>query len=100
MSPVSPVFHIVETVRLSLNSKGTNTFSLEIKMSMVFVETARTSKIKLTRGSHVLGHILNQSLIGSRWGLNPGPFNLKSPTLPSELPCLGIRWPFLFFDIL
>ena len=35
MSPVSPVFHIVETVRLSLNSKGTNTFSLEIKMSML-----------------------------------------------------------------
>ena len=30
--------------------------------------------------------ILKQSLIGSRWGLNPGPFDLESPALPSELP--------------
>ena len=29
MSPVSPAFHTVETVRLSLNSEGTNTPSSE-----------------------------------------------------------------------
>ena len=33
--------------------------------------------------------LLKHSLIGSRQGLNPGPFNLKSPGLPSELPCIG-----------
>ena len=27
------------------------------------------------------------SLIGSWWGLNPGPCDLESPVLPSELPC-------------
>ena len=32
VSPVSPAFHTIETVRLSLHSKGTNTSSPEIKM--------------------------------------------------------------------
>ena len=31
-------------------------------------------------------YILKLSLIGSRWGLNPVPFDLELPTLPSELP--------------
>ena len=35
MSPVSPLFHTIEAVSLSLNSKGTNTPSQEIKMSML-----------------------------------------------------------------
>ena len=32
-------------------------------------------------------YILKQSLIESRRGLNPGPSNLESPALPSELLC-------------
>ena len=34
-------------------------------------------------------YYLKQSLIGSRLGLNPGLIKLKSPALPSELPCFG-----------
>ena len=35
MSPVSPVFHTVEAVRLFLNSEGTNTPTPEIKVFML-----------------------------------------------------------------
>ena len=29
------------------------------------------------------------SLIESRWGLNPGPFDFELPAMPSELLCFG-----------
>ena len=35
MSPVSPVFHTVETVRLFLNLKGTNPSTPDMKTSML-----------------------------------------------------------------
>ena len=31
-------------------------------------------------------------LIGSRRGLNPGPFDLELPALPSELPWYRVRY--------
>ena len=38
-----------------------------------------------------LPYILKQSLIGSRRVLKPGPFDLESLALPSELPCFGFH---------
>ena len=35
MSPVSPVFQNIKAVRIVLNSKGTNSYSPEIKISML-----------------------------------------------------------------
>ena len=56
MAPVSPVFHIVETVRLSLNSKRTNTFSLKIKMSRLESRALKFfSLISLTKQIYSFG---------------------------------------------
>ena len=40
-------------------------------------------------------YILKHSLIGSRQVLNPGPFCLQSPALPSQLPCCSLQTIFL-----
>ena len=39
---------------------------------------------------------LKQSLIGSRWRLNQGPFDLKSSALPPELLCFSTRKHYLY----
>ena len=57
LSPVSSVFHTVETVRLSLNS---NTPTPDIKMSMLDCRALKFFSYKCSAGPLILQRVPNQ----------------------------------------